>query len=123
MGQSTAALCKALGPHCSPIGLATLGTAAVQRAWSDAEEALLEEGMRAWGRDFRQARLPCRPPPVHHNVLPVRVRGGCQAEPNFVAVRTFARWSQLLRRQQESPLAFSTIQKGSVVAHKLRCLR
>ena len=57
MTQSTAALRKALGPHCAAIGLGTLGTAAVQPAWTDAEEALLEEGMRAWGRDFRQVQL------------------------------------------------------------------
>ena len=56
VGQSTAALRKALGPHCPAVGLGMLGTAAVHRSWTDAEEALLEEGMRAWGRDFRQAR-------------------------------------------------------------------
>ena len=54
--QSTAALRKALGPHCGAVGLGTLGTTAVQPTWTDAEEALLEEGMRAWGRDFRQVQ-------------------------------------------------------------------
>jgi len=58
VGQSTAALRKALGPHCPAVGLGTLGTAALHASWTDAEEALLEEGMRAWGRDFRQARPP-----------------------------------------------------------------
>ena len=61
VGHSTTALKKALGPHCPAVGLGTLGTAAVHRTWTDAEEALLEEGMRAWGRDFRQvyaAMLP-----------------------------------------------------------------
>jgi hypothetical protein len=61
VSDSTAALRKALGPHCAAVGLSTLGTAAVQPAWTDAEEALLEEGMRAWGRDFRQVHLV--PPP------------------------------------------------------------
>ena len=71
MGTSTAALCKALGPHCSPVGLGTLGTAAVHRSWTDAEEALLEEGMRAWGRDFRQACLPSAPVcPLHGSAGP-----------------------------------------------------
>ena len=65
VSDSAAALRKALGPHCGAVGLSTLGTAAVQTSWTDAEEALLEEGMRAWGRDFRQVD---RAPPLDHEV-------------------------------------------------------
>ena len=77
-----------MGPHCSPIGLGTLGTAAVHRSWSDAEEALLEEGMRAWGRDFRQVRLPRAPPPAQHRSLP------------FICARRVPVWGQVRRYEQ-----------------------
>jgi hypothetical protein len=47
-----AALRAAVGPHAQALGLELMG-GIVGRTWTDAEAALLEEGMRLVGRDFR----------------------------------------------------------------------
>ena len=46
------ALRSSVGPYASPLGLDLMGSIA-GRGWSDGEAALLEEGMRLVGRDFR----------------------------------------------------------------------
>lgn len=55
-GKAVAALRAAVGPHAAALGLELMG-AVVGRDWSDAEAALMEEGMRLVGRDFRSALL------------------------------------------------------------------
>ena len=47
-----AALRAAVGPAAEALGLELMGDV-VGADWSDAEAALLEEGMRLVGRDFR----------------------------------------------------------------------
>lgn len=91
MEDSTSALCRALGPHVDPLGLRSMGSTAVHPGWSDAEEALLEEGMRAWGRDFRQIQkqlLPGKAVPdlivFYYNVW--KTRGSARARAWFLAV-------------------------------------
>ena len=49
---AVAALRAAVGPHAGVLGLDLMGSVA-GRGWSDQEAALLEEGMRLVGRDFR----------------------------------------------------------------------
>ena len=53
-----AALRAAVGPAAEALGLELMGDV-VGAGWSDAEAALLEEGMRLVGRDFRQDQLYC----------------------------------------------------------------
>lgn len=47
-----AALRKAVGPHATDLGLDLMGSI-IGRDWNDRDAALLEEGMRLVGRDFR----------------------------------------------------------------------
>ncbi len=51
---AVAALRSAVGPHARVLGLDLMGAVA-GKDWSDQEAALLEEGMRLVGRDFRCA--------------------------------------------------------------------
>lgn len=52
-----AALRAAVGPAAEALGLELMGDC-VGAGWSDAEAALLEEGMRLVGRDFRYELAP-----------------------------------------------------------------
>lgn len=68
-----------------------MGSSAVSPSWSDADEALLEEGMRALGRDFRQIQkqlLPGKTVPdlivFYYNVW--KTKGSARARTWFLAV-------------------------------------
>lgn len=52
-GEAVAALRKAVGPHAADLGLDLMGSV-IGRDWNDRDAALLEEGMRLVGRDFRR---------------------------------------------------------------------